>query len=417
MSPPINVCIDARLRDGEHGGVQQVVIGLSHGFKQLERHGDSGTVYHFLTWTGEDAWLRPHLPAGARILSCGAPAPNGGWRRLLRRVRLLQRLWRAIARAPGRLPDSDGTIERAGIDVMHFTHQSAFLTPVPSIYHPHDLQHLHLPEFFSERERRSRELAYRTFCERADTIAVASSWVKRDLIHHYGLPAEKVRVIPWAPPNEAYPEPGAEDIERTRAELNLPESFVFYPAQTWPHKNHIGLVRALAKLHEQGLAVSLVSSGRMTEHHQRISEEVRRLGLDDAVHFVGFVSPLQLQVLYRLCRAAVIPTKFEAASYPVWEAFLASAPVACSAVTSLPEQVGDAAITFDPDDPDAIADAVRRLWTDETLRSRLIARARERVSQLSWEQTARRFRAEYRRVAGRVLDVEDRALLEEPPLL
>ena len=123
------------------------------------------------------------------------------------------------------------------------------------------------------------------------------------------------------------------------------------------------------------------------------------------------MSPLELQCLYRLSRGVVIPTKFEAASFPLWEAFLARVPAACSTVTSLPEQAGDAALSFDPDSSDEIANALRSLWSDKVLRAKLIDRGRENVSRLSWEQTARIFRAHYRHIGGRKLSEEDLCLL------
>lgn len=96
---------------------------------------------------------------------------------------------------------------------------------------------------------------------------------------------------------------------------------------------------------------------------------------------------------------------------------LARVPAACSNVTSLPEQAGDSAIVFDPDDIEAIADAVRRLWTDEELRQRLVTQGVENVSRFSWDRTIRIFRAHYRRIAGRPTSAEDRELLATPPLL
>ena len=87
---------------------------------------------------------------------------------------------------------------------------------------------------------------------------------------------------------------------------------------------------------------------------------------------MGFVSPLELQCLWRSARMAVLPTLFEAASFPLWEAFEAGVPAACSNVTSLPAQAGDAAILFDPTSVPAIADAIERLWTDAALRRSLI---------------------------------------------
>jgi glycosyltransferase involved in cell wall biosynthesis len=139
------------------------------------------------------------------------------------------------------------------------------------------------------------------------------------------------------------------------------------------------------------------------------------LRLEEQVFFLGFVSPEQMQALYARCRLVAIPTQFEAASGPLWEAFRAGAAAACSRVTSLPDQAGDAALFFNPEDATEIAEALRRLWIDDRLRATLIARGRRRVAPFTWERSARIFRAHYRRLARRPLTDADRELLASSP--
>jgi glycosyltransferase involved in cell wall biosynthesis len=305
-----------------------------------------------------------------------------------------------------------------GVQLVHFTMQQAFLTSVPSIYHPHDLQHIHLPEFFSPAQREAREATYRTYCQQASMVAVSSSWSREDVASHFGLADGKVRVVPLAPATEIYAIPVETDLAEVRRRLRLPDAFAFYPAQTWPHKNHIGLVKALAEVRQRyGVNIHLVCSGTLTPFLPKIEQCIEALGVRDLVHFVGHVSALDLQCLYRLSRCVVIPTRFESASFPLWEAFTARKPAACSDVTSLPAQAGEAALIFDPTDTHAMACAVYRLWTDEPLRSRLIERGVARVAQFSWERTARTFRAHYRRILGTQLSQEDVELIASPPLL
>jgi glycosyltransferase involved in cell wall biosynthesis len=259
---------------------------------------------------------------------------------------------------------------------------------------------------------------YRAYCRQARTVVVAARWTQRDVIAQYGLPAEKVHVVTPAPHTAPYVEPTSAELDTTRRKLGLPETFVLYPAQTFPHKNHLALLEAIARLRDRhGLNVPLVCSGRKNDFYSQIERRIRALHLESQVFFPGFVSPLELQCLYRMTRAVVIPTLFEAASGPLWEAFLAERPAACSNVTSLPEQAGGAAIVFDPGDINAIADAVRRLWTDESLRETLVARGRQSVARFTWDSTARHFRALYRKVSGRGLTDVDREILSAPPLL
>lgn len=386
-----------------------MIQGLASGLSGLS---DADDEYVFLALEGADEWLRPFVRGPARIHA--VPMPRSTRQRLARAMPAVAAMWR---RRPWRTvagpPTSDGTVERLGADVVHFAHQWGFQTRIPSIYHPHDLQHLHLPQFFSPEQRAARERWYRTLCAQASMVAVASTWTKRDVEAQYRLPADRVVVVPWAPPTSAYRAPDSEAEEAARRRLGVPADYVLYPAQTWPHKNHVNLVRALAALRERdGLRVPLVASGHRNEHFPAIAAEVTRLGLDDQVHWTGFVSTEELVALYAGARAVVIPTRFEAASAPLWEAFLAGVPAACSNVTSLPEQAGDAALIFDPDDIAGMAEAIRRLWTDAELRTFLVRRGRERIASLSWDRTARHFRAHYRRLAGHALSDEDRAMID-----
>jgi glycosyltransferase involved in cell wall biosynthesis len=416
---PLKVCIEARIDDAVPGGLQQVLIGLASG---LSRLGDGDEEYHFVGRDPGGQWRLPYLTGPCRAVPVPTPPPPAplqlpAWRLALKKVEPLRRFVvaaRGVIDARRDIPPTptDDLPLKLGAEVMHFPYQHAFPTPLPSIYHPHDLQHLHLPQFFRPHEIRYREVTYRRACEAAAMVAVTSTWIKNDLISHYGLPPEKIRVVPLAPVLDSYPVPTEEDIRAVSTRLRLPGSFAFYPAQTWPHKNHLGLLRALAMIRDRsGPEIHLVFSGHKNLHYPEIEAFVKSKNLESLVHFIGFVSPMELQVLYRLARCTVIPTKFEAASFPLWEAFSAGVAAACSNVTSLPEQAGDAALIFDPDSPEEMATAIERLWGDERLRRTLIERGKTRVQSFNWERTTRTFRAHYRRLAGRPLNEEDRALV------
>ncbi len=242
---------------------------------------------------------------------------------------------------------------------------------------------------------------------------VASQWVKDDLVGRYRMSPRKVQVIAWAAPTRVYAPPSAESVAAVREKYGLRAPFALYPAMTWEHKNHLRLLEALAQLRDrEGLVVPLVCTGhRYPAFWPRIEGRVAALGLADQVRFLGMIPGEELRALYRLAGFVVVPTLFEAASAPVLEAWEDEAPVACSAVTSLPEQAGDAALLFDPFSVEAIAGAVGRMATDADLRERLRRCGSRRREAFSWERTARAYRAVYRRAAHRPLTEEDRRLL------
>ena len=413
---PLRVVIDAR-RPGEGvaGGVEQVVIGLAYGLSRLT---DSPDEYLFLTAPPDTEWIAPYLSGGCRVLSSASPSSRPTWRRRLARIPVLRDVWQRLRPSLGAraipVPRSDGTIERAGVDVVHFPRQFAFLTTVPSVYQPHDLQHLHLPQYFAPRDRLAREVTYRTFCAEARTVVMMTRWGKADVTAQYGLSPTKVCVVPGASVLHAYAEPTDADVGTMRARLALPQEFAFYPAQTFPHKNHLMLLEALAVARDRmGTTIPLVASGLQNEFFPRIAQRASELRLDSQVRFVGFVRPVELRALYREARCMVFPSSFEGWGLPLVEAFHEGTPVACADTTSLPEVAGDAALLFPIDSPISIAEQLVRLWRDDALRARLSTLGRARAASLSWTRSARVFRSHYRRIAGRQLNEEDRELLNE----
>jgi glycosyltransferase involved in cell wall biosynthesis len=419
----LKVCLDARLVSGEHGGVEQVIIGLAGAFSRID---DGDERYLFLVDPGHSAWLEPFIagPSSLLVSGSGAPAPTAsrGLRGAGRRVARgslpspIRTAIRGRLAIPPRVPESDGSIEYARVDVMHFPMQVGFRTAVPTIYQPHDLQHLHLPEFFSRAEVAERESRYRALCDQASMVVLMSSWGKADIVARYGLPPEKVRVVPGGAAIETYEPQAVGNMAATRDRLKLPDRFALYPAKAWPHKNHLRLLAALKLLRERGIDVPVVLTGSQGGREIPVLAEADRLGVADLIHFVGFVTPDELSALYRMARMMVFPSLFEGWGLPILEAMAADLPLACSTVTCLPAITAGAAELFEATDPTAIAGAMARVWQDDRLRERLIADGRARAACFSWDRSARIFRACYRMLGNRELSAEDIALLDAPPL-
>ncbi len=424
MSRPLRVCIDARVADGPYQGAGAVVRCLVRALSQLD---DGAEEYCFLAYRDSNEWLRPYVKRPEQLLLGPASPRLSLWRSLGRQV---PGLWPALGYVPPRkrVPASDGTIEAAGVDLIHFTMPTAFLTSIPSIYEPHDLQHLHLPQLFSRRTYARRELEYRAFCHQAACVAVMSVPGKVDLLEQYSLPEEKVVVVPWAPAVSAWNDSASDEITsdyilsdyilKVRGKFSLPASFIFYPAHTWPHKNHVGLLDALAIIkNRHGLQVPLVCTGHRDEFFSQIKRRVATLGLEAQVRFLGFVTPQELRCLYVASRFLIFPSKFEGWGLPLTEAFALGAPAACSDISPLREQAQGAALLFNPTDPEEIAAAICRLWTDAQLRQCLADRGKTRASLFTWDRTARAFRALYRKLGRRPLSNEDCNLLSATPIV
>lgn len=396
----MRVVINAQVPSGAAGGVEQILLGLASGLAEVARPGEE---YIFLSTRGEDSWLRPHVRGACRIV-CGGINARGLVRRVLRTIPAGAQLHRALRDWQRRVsaslpPASDGTAERLRAGVMHFPYQGGFFTSIPSIYSPWDLQHVHHPEFFTTQQALSRDRWYRALCAQAAIVSVATDWAKKDLVEHLEVDARKIEVVPVAPAVYACTPPSGAAVATIRAQFDLWEQFAYYPAQTWPHKNHLAIIRALLLLRSRGAVRQVVFTGAETPYARELRAESIRLGVQSQVRFLGFVSPLAVQCLYTLATCVIFPSRFEGWGLPVSEAFRAGVPVASSNASCLPEVTSGAALMFDPDDIEAIAGALERLFTDEALRRELIHRGREVVQPLSWSWTAGRFRELYLRIA------------------
>src|SRR2546428_6879874 len=137
IESPLRVCIDARIISGTVGGVEQFIIGLASGLSKLL---DGDEEYLFLSYAGADEWLRPYIQWSCRMLYGQLDPRQLGWHRSLKQsvkssMPLLYDAWRKLPVLPGLRPSSpkqsNGTIEKAGAAIMHFTAQGAFITSVP----------------------------------------------------------------------------------------------------------------------------------------------------------------------------------------------------------------------------------------------------------------------------------------------
>lgn len=384
----MRIGIDARIiKDGYSGGVQQVIMGLASGLSQYTTDDD----FIFIVYEGA-AWLEPYMQGNCHLHTVAKPSIKD---RVINRLRMM-RFQLEIALNPHSslsnypISKSDGTIENLGIDVMHFLLQGrAFLTDVPSIYHPWDLQHLHLPHLFTPYTIALRERIYRAHCEASDIISVGSQWIKDDIIEKYKLAPEKVKVVYMASLIETYTSSPLDDI---REKYALPEAFLLYPAQTWEHKNHLRLLDALAKLRdEHDLVIPLVCTGRRNAFYSKIDAKIIELNLNEQVHFLDFIPESDLRGLYELAIALVFPSLFEGWGLPVTEALSIGLPIVASNVTCLPEQIGTAGIFFDPYSLESITDSLKQVWSDEALKEKLSQAGIEQAKKFTWKNTADKF--------------------------
>lgn len=245
------------------------------------------------------------------------------------------------------------------IDLVHSPHQGMPLYDVPFIFTLHDVQELHFPEYFSPLERESRARNNRVACEAASGIVVSYAHVKDDLLNFFGLDKGRIHILfIGTSDNTLKPRITHPQLETTK------DPFILYPAATWPHKNHISLLKSFRMVLDNGVKIKLFCTGHKTEYLDEIKSAVKELRLESSVKFLGIVSDTRLKELYQDCLGVVVPTKYEAGSFPLMEAIAQEIPVICSNVTSLPDTIQNLKFVFDPDNLEEMSSMMTKLIRD-----------------------------------------------------
>ncbi len=276
------------------------------------------------------------------------------------------------------------------------------LVPCRSVVTIHDCIHLMFPQYLPNRfayfyARGSLAAASR----RADRVLTVSETSRQDIIRLLGVPPDKVTVIYNAIEERFWDEPSEEDRRRVQERYQLHDPFLLYAGNVKPHKNLERLIDAFAVVCARGLdPLKLIVIGDDISAHAGLRRKVLRYQLHKRIRFLGFQPQDTLAVMYRLASAFVFPSLYEGFGLPPVEAMASGTPVVTSNVSSLAEVAGDAAMLVDPYDPEAIADGIIRVLTDDGLRRDLIARGLRRARSFSWEASVQRIHRIYADVAA-----------------
>ncbi len=292
-------------------------------------------------------------------------------------------------------------LRREKIDLFHAPHYVLPpLVPCRSVVTIHDCIHLRFPQYLPNKLGYAyARSALWVATHRSNRILTVSEASKRDILKYFRVPPGKIDVIYNAIDERFNEPPTDEEMARVRERYQLLDPFVLYAGNIKPHKNLERLIEAFHALRRDGLEhVKLLIIGDEISKYATLRRAVHRHKLHKHVRFLGFVSDKTLACLYRLAGVFVFPSLYEGFGLPPLEAMASGTPVITSNVSSLPEVVGDAALLIDPYDPNAIADAIRRVLTEPALAEDLRQRGLARVKDFSWERSVARVREIYEEV-------------------
>lgn len=279
------------------------------------------------------------------------------------------------------------------IDLLH--HAGGVLPLFPSqrpVLTIHDLQYLYYPEYFTRTKLvYLRQMVPRS-AESARLVLTPSEYTRRTVIERLNIDPSLVIAVPHG----ISPREDKVDASDIRERYEIPDAFFLYPAATYPHKNHLVLLQAFARVLKIHPEVSLVLTGAKAwaewkvaaDMRDRISEEVDKLGITRSVKMLGYVPARDLDALYQEAVAVTFASRFEGFGAPVLEAMARGCPVIASNATALPEVVADAGRLVSPDNAEDWCNAMSHLLEDESQRARWAELGFERAKDFAWTRSA-----------------------------
>lgn len=320
-----------------------------------------------------------------------ATFPHTGWRGEIGQVKPQQ----ALLRIPFAFPR---VLKRDKVALAHFQYVAPPICPCPTVVTVHDISYEYFPEYFNPLQRMRMRTLIPLSARNAAAVLTVSEYSRRDIIERYRISPERV-IVTYNGVAPVFRLLAPQEVELATARFGIARPFILGVGNLQPRKNLERLIRAYARLRATGECEhDLILVGQMAWKGHQIHAEVERLGIAAHVHLTGYVSEQELVGLYNRAAAFVYPSTFEGFGLPVAEAMACGAPVLTSNTSALPEVAGDAAITVNPLDEEAIGDGLRRLLQDASLRQRLRADGFLQAAKFNWQTTAAQTAAVYARI-------------------
>jgi glycosyltransferase involved in cell wall biosynthesis len=260
---------------------------------------------------------------------------------------------------------------------------------VPSVVTAHDLGYLHYPDKHPLLARLYLDWSTRHSASIARRVIAVSQATAQDLVALNGIPRDKIRVVHSGVDEELQPVRDEAILRDMKKQFGIKGPYVLHVGSIQPRKNLARLVEAFSQAMDVVEGLRLVLAGRRAWGDQSLLDRIHELDLAERVVMPGYVPDADLAALYSGASVYAFPSLYEGFGFPALEAMACGTPVVCANTSSLPEIVGDAALTFAPTDVAGQADALRRVLTDPALRKHLVERGFARLQQFTWEAASR----------------------------
>lgn len=268
-------------------------------------------------------------------------------------------------------------------------HYAPRFSPVPTIVTIHDLAYFMYPHEFLKKDLYQLTNWTKYSVHNAQKIIAVSKTTKKDIMHYYQIPENKIKVIYNGFDNKSNNQNRLFNNENPLIEYLNKNKYILFVGTLQPRKNISFLIAAFAQVLPQFPDLKLVIVGKKGWLYDHIFSEISRLKIEQSILFTGFASDTEKTYAYMKAQCLVLPSLYEGFGLPVLEAMDNDCPVLASFTSSLPEVGKDAAIYFDPKDVSDLTEDITTILTNKTIRDTLIKKGHERVKEFSWETCAK----------------------------
>ncbi len=288
----------------------------------------------------------------------------------------------------------DRLLKKHDADLVYFmfpSYLSLALTDVNFIFTVWDmcfLKCMEFPEVYANREFERRQELYGIALRKAIMIIADSDYTKRLIERQYDIDEQRVTYIPLLPSVsvsviENQSQQNEVDIKKR---YKIKGEYIFYPAQFWPHKNHVYILEALKILRDRyNIIVNVIFCGSDKGNLNFVLRKAKELGVGGQTFYIGFVESSEIPYLYRQAIALVMPTYFRPTNIPPLEAFKLGCPVLYSDLPDLRDQVKDAVLPLDLKNPESLCDGLLKVLEHPSEIDILINNGKKKIESLEKE--------------------------------
>ena len=370
----MRVGIDAHFLGRNKGGVETCVLGLIRALAGFDRENE------YIIYVGNPHFFfQLELPPNftVRILPVVNP-----W---LERALLIPRMY-----------------VKDRLDVIHVQRALPFWGCQHSVVQIHDAYYKTHPDLFPFWKRVLLNPVFQWSGKKATKVVTVSQQSKEEIVRHYHIDPMKIEVVPNGVDLDVFSPLADKDLLlKTSRKFGIANPFVIYLGAIERHKNVHVLIQAFQIFKRICPGFSLVIVGSWPRESRRgygreLLSLMERLGCRSDVILTGYVVDEERRSLLNAAKMLVLPSKVEGFGLPPLEAMACGIPTITASIPVMKEIYGDAALMVEPGNAEALADAMKRLATDEPLAKERVQRGFEVVKQYSWKRVAQRMTEVYR---------------------